>query len=157
RLWQQCRPGAGRRQEHADVFAAGQVIDSLRAPARTRRQTGSYWRLRSLAGMGYAAPLTVMVIVFFVVPLALVFWMSFNDWKILGSPTFNCPQNYKDAVDDDLLKTAIGFTLKYTAITTVVLSAVAMGLALLVQEARPGAGLLRTLYLLPAAVGFAAS
>jgi multiple sugar transport system permease protein len=38
-----------------------------------------------------------------------------------------------------------------------VLSAVAMGLALLVQEQRPATGILRTIYFLPGAVGFAAA
>jgi multiple sugar transport system permease protein len=99
-----------------------------------------------------------MVTVFFLVPLVLVFWMSLHDWKILGTPTWNFPENYKDIPNDQLLKDAIGFTLKYTVIVTVVLSAFAMGLALLVQETRrPGTSLLRTAYFLPGAVGFAAA
>jgi multiple sugar transport system permease protein len=98
-----------------------------------------------------------MVTVFFLVPLALVFWMSMNDWKLLGTPTFNFPDNYSAIPDDVLLKSAVGFTLKYTAIVTVVLSAFAMGLALLVQESRPGTGLFRTAFFLPGAVGFAAA
>jgi multiple sugar transport system permease protein len=99
-----------------------------------------------------------MVTVFFLIPLVLVFWMSLHDWKILGTPTWNFPENYKDIPDNQLLKDSIGFTLKYTVIVTVVLSAFAMGLALLVQEtSRPGTGFLRTAYFLPGAVGFAAA
>jgi multiple sugar transport system permease protein len=133
------------------------VIESLRAPVPARRRRGSYWRLRRLAGIGYAAPVAVMVTVFFLVPLALVFWMSLNNWRLLGTPTFNFPDNYTKIPDNELLKDSITFTLKYTAIVTVVLSAVAMGLALLVQERRPATGLLRTVYFLPGAVGFAAA
>jgi multiple sugar transport system permease protein len=133
------------------------VIESLRAPVPARRRRGSYWRLRRLAGIGYAAPTAVMVTVFFLVPLALVLWMSLNDWKLLGTPTFNFPDNYSKIPDNELLKDSITFTLKYTAIVTVVLSAVAMGLALLVQERRPATGILRTVYFLPGAVGFAAA
>jgi len=133
------------------------VIESLRAPVRARRRN-SYWRLRSLKGVGYAAPTAVMVTVFFLIPLVLVFWMSLHDWKILGTPTWNFPENYKGIPKDELLKNAIGFTLKYTVIVTVVLSGAAMGLALLVQETRrPGTSLLRTAYFLPGAVGFAAA
>jgi multiple sugar transport system permease protein len=132
------------------------VIETVGVPARTRRRS-SYWRLRSLAGVGYAAPTAVMVTVFFLVPLALVFWMSMNDWKLLGTPTFNFPDNYSAIPDDVLLRGAVSFTLKYTAIVTVVLSAFAMGLALLVQESRPGTGMLRTAFFLPGAVGFAAA
>ena len=133
------------------------MIESLRAPVRARRRN-SYWRLRSLKGVGYAAPTAVMVTVFFLIPLVLVFWMSLHDWKILGTPTWNFPENYKGIPKDELLKNAIGFTLKYTVIVTVVLSGAAMGLALLVQETRrPGTSLLRTAYFLPGAVGFAAA
>ena len=51
--------------------------------------------------------------------------MSLRHWPLLGGEhTFNAPENYK-AVDDPLFTQAVVFTLKYTAITTVVLSLVA--------------------------------
>jgi multiple sugar transport system permease protein len=124
-----------------------------RAPARRR----PWWRSRALKGVGYTTPATIIVAVFVLLPLALVFWMSANDWPLLGSATQNLPENYTRIGDDQLLHDAITFTLKYTAIVTVVLSAIALGLALLVQEQRPGVGLMRTAYFLPGAVGFAAA
>ena len=132
------------------------MIETLRAPVRARARR-SYWRLRPLKGIGYATPVAVMVGVFFVLPLGLVFWMSANRWRLLGSPTFNFPDNYTRIPENQLFLDSIVFTLKYTAIVTVVLSAVAMGLALLVQEERRGTGFLRTVYFLPGAVGFAAA
>ena len=90
-------------------------------------------------------------------PLGLVFWMSVNRWPLLGAPTFNAPDNYARIPDNQLFLDSIVFTLKYTVIITVVLSAVAMGLALLVQEQRRGIGFLRTAFFLPGAVGFAAA
>jgi multiple sugar transport system permease protein len=124
-----------------------------RRPARRRSLAQS----RRLKGIGYATPTAVIVGVFFLLPLALVFWMSVNDWPLLGSPEVNFPDNYTAIPDNRLFLDSVTFTLKYTAIVTVLLSGVAMGLALLVQERRPGVGLLRTAYLLPAAVGFAAA
>ena len=132
------------------------MIETLRAPARARARR-SYWRLRALKGIGYATPVAVMVAVFFVLPLGLVFWMSANRWRLLGSPTLNFPDNYTRIPENQLFLDSIVFTLKYTAIVTVVLSAVAMGLALLVQEERRGTGFLPTVYFLPGAVGFAAA
>jgi multiple sugar transport system permease protein len=114
-------------------------------------------RTRSLQGIGYAAPTAVIVGVFFLLPLALVFWMSVNRWPLLGSPEVNFPDNYSDIPDNRLFVDAVWFTLKYTAIVTVVLSAIALALALLVQERRRGVGFLRTAYFLPGAVGFAAT
>jgi multiple sugar transport system permease protein len=116
-----------------------------------------WWRSSELKGIGYTTPATIVVAVFFLLPLALVFWMSANDWPLLGSPTQNLPENYESIADDQLLHDAISFTLKYTAIITVLLSGIALGLALLVQDQRPGVGLMRTAYFLPGAVGFAAA
>jgi multiple sugar transport system permease protein len=107
--------------------------------------------------MAFAAPAAVIVALFFLVPLGLSVWISLHHWPLIaGDHTFNAPDNYK-AVKDDLFKHAVVFTLKYTAITTVVLSLVAFALALLAQEARRLRGIFRTTYFLPAALGLAAS
>ncbi|GAA0259889.1 sugar ABC transporter permease [Cryptosporangium japonicum] len=96
--------------------------------------------------------MAVVVAVFFVLPLILMFWMSFNHWPLLGASKPNGVENYR-ALADPLFVRALWFTVKYTVVTTVVLSLVAFGMALLVQEARPGVGFFRTIYFLPAAVG----
>jgi multiple sugar transport system permease protein len=112
---------------------------------------------RSRAGMAFAAPAAGIVALFFLVPLGLSVWISVHHWPLIaGDHTFNAPDNYK-AVKDQLFKDAVIFTLKYTAITTVVLSLVAFAIALLAQEARRLRGVFRTTYFLPAAVGLAAS
>jgi multiple sugar transport system permease protein len=123
------------------------------APGRPGRRPS--WRSRSLKGIGYAAPTAAIVGVLFLAPLALVVWMSLHRWPLLGRPTRNFPANYTKIADNALFIDAVGFTLKYTAIVTVVLSLVALGLALLVQERRRGVGVFRTAFFLPAAVGFA--
>ncbi|MER5627940.1 sugar ABC transporter permease [Streptosporangium sp. NPDC002544] len=116
-----------------------------------------WWRTRRAQGWVYAAPTALIVGVLFLAPLALVVWMSLNRWPLLGRATFNAPDNYFKIADNPLFLDAVGFTLKYTAITTVLLSAMALGLALLVQERRPGVGFFRTAFFLPGAVGFAAA
>jgi len=118
----------------------------MRSTRRDRRQ---------LLGMAYATPLAVIVGVFFLVPLALVMWMSLHDWPLLGEPTINLPANYTRIADNSLFVDAVWFTLTYTIIVTVVLFTAAFGLALLVQRHRPGVGLFRTAFFLPGAVGFA--
>ncbi|MBP2325970.1 multiple sugar transport system permease protein [Kibdelosporangium banguiense] len=116
-------------------------------------------RIRRDAGVGWvlSLPAAVVVGVFFLVPLGLAVWMSLNEWPLLGDPTFAGADNYAAIAEDELFADAIWFTVKYTIITTVVLFAVAFGLALLVQHSRPGVGLMRTAYFLPAAVGLAAA
>ena len=109
-------------------------------------------------GIAYAAPTAVIVTVFFLVPLAVVFWMSMNRWRILGSPEFNFPDNYTKIPDNQLFLDSVTFTLKYTAIVT----DRAVGRSrwrwrCSVQHPRPGVGFFRMAYFLPGAVGFAAA
>jgi multiple sugar transport system permease protein len=108
-------------------------------------------------GALYAAPTAFVVGMFFVVPLGLVAWMSLHHWPLLGPPTMNVPENFAGLSDDDLLRTAVWFTLKYTVVVTVLLFALSFGLALLVQHPFKGMTVLRTAYFLPAAVGFASA
>lgn len=115
------------------------------------------WRSAKVQGWLYTAPTAVIVGALFIAPLVLVVWMSLNRWPLLGPATFNAPGNYTKIADDLLFADAVVFTLKYTVITTVLLSALAFGLALLVQDRRPGVGFFRTAFLLPSAVGFAAA
>jgi multiple sugar transport system permease protein len=114
-------------------------------------------RARALKGIGYTAPTAAIVVVLFLAPLVLVFWMSLNRWPLLGAPRVNAPDNYTRIPDNPLFLDAVRFTLKYTVIVTVMLLLVALGLALLVQERRRGTGFFRTTYLLPSGVGFAAA
>lgn len=125
-------------------------------PGRPRRARTARVRAGRRLGVLYALPTAVIVAVLFVVPLGLMIWMSVNHWPLLGASYPNGVKNY-DALADPLFLDAIVFTLKYTLVTTVVLGLVSFGLALLVQEGRPGAGLFRTVFFLPSAVGLASA
>lgn len=129
---------------------------TAQSPPLSRRRGPSLHTRRARLALVYSSPLAILVAVLFVVPLGLMVWMSFNSWPLLGASRPNGIANYH-AVSDPLLHSAIWFTVKYTVLTTVVLSLVAFGLALLVQEARPGVGIFRAVYFLPSAVGFASA
>jgi multiple sugar transport system permease protein len=102
-------------------------------------------------------PTAVMVGVFFVTPLLLVGWMSLHHWPLLGAPEWNAPDNFTGAGDNDLLGSAVVFTLKYTVLVTVLLFTLALGMALLVQHRRRGVTFFRTAFFLPVSVGFASA
>lgn len=122
-------------------------------PAARRLSIGS--RRRRL-GMLYAAPMALLVAVFFVIPLVLMVWMSFNHWPLLGASAPNGVADYQ-ALADPLFRQAVWFTLKYTAVTTVVLGLIAFGLALLMHQNHRRIGVYRTMIFLPSAVGLASS
>ena len=125
------------------------------APKSGRR---TLQRRRRLSGWAYAAPTALFVLVFFVLPILLVSQMSMSDWGLFaGNRGLNAPENFSAAVEHRHFWPSVWFTLKYTVITTVLLLGVALGLALLVQEATRWTGVLRTSILVPSALGLASA
>ena len=115
-------------------------------------------RRPQLTGWAYAAPTALFVLIFFVVPIALVTRMSVSDWSLFaGDRGFNAPANFTAAVETRLFWPAVRFTVTYTLVTTVILLALALGLALLVQESSRWSGFLRTSFLVPSALGLASA
>ena len=141
-----------------DRAAAEHRAPPHRPAGRPMTPAARWWRSRTVQGLGYAAPTALFVVVFFLLPLLLVGQMSLHDWPLLaGDRGGNAPENYTDITDSPLFWPAVRFTLLYTVIVTVVLLGLALLLALLVQESRPGAGFFRTVYFLPGALGLASA
>ena len=131
------------------------VPPTARAP---RRDTSRAVRRENRLGWLYAAPTTVLLAVLFIAPIIVVVIMAASDWSLLGGARgANFPENFTAVFADPLLGESIGFTLLYTVITTVILMPIALGLALLVQEARKWNAFLRTAILLPSALGIASA
>lgn len=120
---------------------------------RQRRRTVGY--RRAAVGWLYAAPTAIIVAVLFLAPLVLMVWMSLNNWPLIGGHSLNAPDNYRALADNQLARQAVVFTLKYTAIVTVVLTLIGLALALLMQERRVGTAFFRTSIFLPSAIGLA--
>ena len=134
--------GAGRQRRPTALPSAPPRQETRQAVARrasTPRRPRSWWACSSSCRS------------------VLVVWMSLHHWPLLGAPTLNVPENYAGLADNELLRSAVWFTLKYTVVITVLLFALAFGLALMVQHRRRGVGLLRTAFFLPVAVGFASA
>lgn len=109
-------------------------------------------------GWAYAAPTALFVLIFFIVPIAIVTRMSVSDWRLLtGNRGVNAPENFTDVLGDRLFWPAVWFTVKYTVVTTVILLALALIMALVVQESSRWTGFLRTSFLVPSALGLASA
>lgn len=129
----------------------------VRTPPLTRRRAHRPATRRPLTGLLFVAPTAVVVAGLFLVPLGILVYMSFTDWPLLGSPTPNGLDNYRQLGDDDQFTGAITFTLLYTVITTVVLFAVAFALVAISNSPRRGSRFYRTAFFLPYVVGTAAA
>ena len=118
------------------------------------------WRpsREALQGWGFATPTAAFVIGLFLIPILLVLQMSGSDWPLFtGRQGTNFPDNYQEVLDNRFFWPSVVFTLKYTVLTTVLLIALGLGLALLVQESTRWKGLLRTVILVPSALGLASA
>jgi multiple sugar transport system permease protein len=135
--------------------AASVSTTSVRHVPRRSRRRMTLRRRRQALGVLFAAPAVLVITVFFLVPLGLMFYMSLNDWSLLGAHHWIGLENYSRAFKDDSFRTAFGFTLEYTAIITPVLFLLALGLALLVKPRRRGARFFQSVYFLPVVIGFA--
>lgn len=115
-------------------------------------------RSRQLQGLAYATPTILLVLIFFILPLLLVGRMSISDWSLLsGDRGLNLPDNYTAIESNRLFWPAVVFTIQYTLLVTVLLVGLGLGLALIVQEGGRYVGGLRTIFLLPVAVGLASA
>jgi multiple sugar transport system permease protein len=120
------------------------------AAARRRRHAARGWL--------YVSPTAVAVIALFVLPLLLVFQMSASKWPLLaGNKGLNFPNNFDKAFNNRFFVDSVVFTLKYTGLATVLLLALGLGLALLVQESGRWRGLMRASFLVPSALGLASA
>ena len=116
------------------------------------------WSRSNLRGWAFAWPTALFVAVLFVLPLLLVLRMSASDWPLLsGDQGWNLPQNYVKTFSNRFFAESVVFTLKYTVLATVLLIALGLGLALLVQESTHWKGFLRTAFLVPSALGLASA
>jgi multiple sugar transport system permease protein len=123
-------------------------------PRRLRRGLGSN-RKRQLTGLVMASPAIVLIGTFFLVPLVMTFWISLHNWPLLGRHRFIGLENYQRALADEGFRTALTFTLLYTAVITPVLFLLGLGMAFLVRRKVRAAGVFQSIYFMPVCIGFA--
>lgn len=106
-------------------------------------------------GWLFSAPAVVVLLFFFIVPLGYSVVMSTKDWPLLGlEHPVNFPKNYTQISENELFINSLSFTVKYTAIISIILLSLSLGLALLVQEGKQRtSGILRTVFFLPVVTG----
>jgi multiple sugar transport system permease protein len=135
--------------------APGVAASATRQLGRPPRRRLTLGRRRQAMGVMLATPAVVVITIFFLVPLGLTFYMSLNQWSLLGAHSWIGLENYTRAFKDAAFRSAFVFTLEYTALITPVLLAIGLGLAALVRRPRRGARFFQSVYFLPVVIGFA--
>jgi multiple sugar transport system permease protein len=108
-------------------------------------------------GFLYILPSLLFVVVFFLIPLAMVAWMSLHDWPLLGEPTYTGVDNYASLLGDSTFWDSLRFTTKYTILVTPPIFICAYILAQLVNSKLQWVGFFRTIYFLPVLIGLGTS
>lgn len=123
------------------------------APPRARRVASR----QQWIGLLYVAPAVALVVVFFLIPLGMTAWMSLHNWPLMGEHSFIGLGNYVAILRDTRFWNALRFTAFYTVIVTIAIFVVAFPLALFVERPRQLTNLYRTMFFMPAVVGFASA
>lgn len=101
----------------------------------------------------WLAPVTAMLLVFGIYPLLYALWLSMHERnRIKRTDEFVGLKNWATALADDRVWNAISVTFTYTIIALVIQLTLGMLIALLLDQDRPGYGLLRALMTLPLVV-----
>ena len=120
---------------------------------RSRRGTGLQ-RSKARAGVSLASPGLLGIVLITLVPLALGVVFSFYEYDLIRPPTFVGLANYTSTLSDPVFWVTAGNTL-YFAVTQVALgTVVALLVALLLSQAMPGNGVMRTIVYLPQAMSY---
>ena len=130
------------------------IHQTQRPESAPTKRRGARRRRNQIAGLLFVAPALLLVLVFFVIPLGMAFWMSLHNWPLLGKPRFIGVGNYTRLVQDAQFWSSLRFTVYYTLVVTVAIFAVAFPLALFAEKSRSLTKLYRTAFFLPVVVGF---
>jgi multiple sugar transport system permease protein len=125
---------------------SGQRAGHSQAPSRRSRGTA----LRQfLLALPFVAPSLFGVSVFLALPVVVVVVLSFLNWNLLSSPTFAGVQNYLNIFKFDGALHALAVTAYYVLLNIPLQTVLALGLAVMLNRKKLGAGLYRILFVAP--------
>jgi multiple sugar transport system permease protein/raffinose/stachyose/melibiose transport system permease protein len=117
--------------------------------ARSRRRPGGWKQLA--VNQAFLLPAIVVFVFLFVVPLAQSFYWSLTDFTGYSADVaFIGVSNYRTILTDPSMLAALGFTLLFGVGTTVVVTMIAIPLAVQLNKRFFGRGFVRSLWFFPA-------
>jgi raffinose/stachyose/melibiose transport system permease protein len=90
---------------------------------------------RTIGGIIFLLPITLIMLIFFIIPVFQTFWLSFRDWNgISPKSTFIGFKNFLDLLKADGIKQTIINTLVLFSLGTVLINIIALGISVLLDE-----------------------
>lgn len=97
----------------------------------------------------YLMPMIIGTLVFVLIPVIVVFVLSFCHWNLIGKVQFAGLSDYKTLFSSGLFWQSLLVTAEYVAMTVVPLVVLSLGSALLLSKKFFGASMFRTVAVLP--------
>jgi multiple sugar transport system permease protein len=106
---------------------------------------------RRSTALGYAllAPSLFGVVVFLLLPILIVVWLSLHRWDLLGPIEYVGTENWRSVLGDSTFGNSLLVTLVFVAIVVPAQTVLGLAVAALLAHGLPGSGMFRTLYVLP--------
>lgn len=127
-------------------LSTGSVPKSASAPTVSARQRA---RRQNLEALLFLSPWILGFVIFTAGPLIASVVLSFMSWDVITPAKWVGLANYKHLFHDPLMYVALGNTLYYAALSIPVHLAVALALALLLNQKVRAMGFFRTIFYLP--------
>ena len=101
--------------------------------------------------MGYAllAPSLFGVVVFLLLPMFVVLWLSVYRWDLLGPMQYVGLTNWRSVLTDSSFRMSLAVTVLFVALVVPVQTILGLCAATMLARDLPGSGFFRTLYVLP--------
>lgn len=101
----------------------------------------------------FSAPVVIALILVVILPFFYGIYYSFTEWNGVSKEIFVGMSNYIKLMQDQEFWSAMWFTVKFSAVTIVLINVIGLGLAMLVTNKFKGANLLRTIFFMPNLIG----
>jgi raffinose/stachyose/melibiose transport system permease protein len=133
----------------AESVATAGAVESI-APAPRRRLGLTRWRDLTATQL-FLVPIVAVFIVLFVIPLAKTFYWSLTDFTGYSlDPAFVGLKNYRIILQDPSMLAGLTFTIVFTFGTTILITVIAIPLAVMLNQRFLGRNAVRSVVFFPA-------
>src|SRR5918997_6102783 len=123
-----------------------------RTPEEKRRQAKEAGR-DNKAGYLFLAPWLIGLVVITIGPMLASLYLSFTNYSLIQAPRWIGLENYARMLTDERLHNSLKVTFIYVFVSTPLQLAVALGIALLLNEGMKGLPFYRSIFYLPSMLG----
>ena len=109
----------------------------------------SLQRRETLAALAFISPWFIGFLVFTAGPMIASLGLSLTDYNVLHAPNFVGLENYRELLDDPRLGLSLGNTVYYALLHVPLSIAIALALAVLLNNVGKASGFFRTVFYLP--------